>query len=89
MEIGSLLRQSSKGEVIRVSLNPIVTVVLMKHGEIWKETYTQGGGHVRTKADRNDLSRSRGMSNISRKPLETKKEPWNRFFLMVLRRSQQ
>ena len=54
MEIGSLLSQSSKGEVIRVSLNPVVTVVLMKNGEIWKETYTQGGGHVRMKADRND-----------------------------------
>lgn len=28
----------SKGKVIRASLNPIVTVVLMKHGEIWKDT---------------------------------------------------
>ena len=37
-----------------MSLNPVVTVVLMNNGEIWKETYTQGGGHVRMKADRND-----------------------------------
>ena len=49
-----------------MSLNPVVTVVLMKNGEIWKETYTQGGGHVRMKADIRGAATSQGMPGASR-----------------------
>ena len=47
--------------------------------EIWIQMGLYGGCHVKVMADQGDASTSQGTPKIAWKPLEARREAWNRF----------